>query len=209
MARTNFIFKNTTYRKGLGGEMPPNTHIKGSKGYYYLGETDDTNLQNLQKWEPMPVSDQVARGFGIMYATDRPKYPDDPDNEETRPLTTEEQENQHAALKAMKKIELKAKIQGQVGDIGDLVADLSKRMGLLERVTLRTLEFLYNSSSISSEIPQAYKDGYSSLLTQYVSDIDSGNYRDRVDIEDNAQLYTRLQERYNTITDLVEEYINY
>jgi hypothetical protein len=45
----SFIFKNTTYRKGIGGEMPPDTHIKGSKGYFYLGETDDTNLQNLQK----------------------------------------------------------------------------------------------------------------------------------------------------------------
>jgi hypothetical protein len=157
----------------------------------------------------MPVSEQVARGFGIMNATNRPKYPNDPDNEETRPLTEQELEDQHAALKAMKKIELKAKIQGQVGDIGDLVADLSKRIGLLERITLRTLEFLYNSSSISSEIPQEYKDGYSTLLNQYVNDIDSGNYRDRVDIEDNSQLYSRLQERYNIITNLVEEYLNY
>lgn len=209
MAQINFIFKNTQYRKGLGGTMPPDTHIKSSKGYYYLGETADTNFQDILQWEPMPVSQQVVDGFNLLNVTQVSVNPDDPEDETMRDLNSTELENKHAAEKALKKIETRSQIHGQVGDIYDLVSDLSKRLGLLERITARTIDFIYNDSSISSEIPQAFKDGYGVLLNDYLSYIDGGTLRDRVDIEDNTELFTKLVDRNNTITNIVEDYLNY
>ena len=212
MAKINFIFKNNQYQKGLGGQLPSNVtdvHIKANRGYYYLGEIEDTEFQKIQKWEPTPVNDQIARGFMILNATELPKYPDDPENEETRVLTAEELEDQNAAKKFLKKLETRSQIHGQVGDIYDLLADLNKRVGMMERIMARTLHFIYNSSSISSEIPQEFKDNYGVFLDQYVTDVDNGDYIDRVDIEDLNSLYTELKTRYNTITTLVQEYLNY
>lgn len=215
MTKINFIFKNNQYFNGVGGKLPSNedptidVHIKSQKGYYYLAETEDINFWKLSKWDPMPVNDQVARGFPLINITQLPKYPNDPDNDEMRNLTTEEQEDKHTAEKALKKMETRSQIHGQIGDIYDLVADLSKRVGMMERIVARTIHFLYNSSSLSSEIPQEFKDNYGTFLDQYIYDVDNSNYMDRIDIENIDSIYSELKTRYNIITDLVNNYLNY
>lgn len=215
MALVNFLFKHNQYFKGLGGKLPSNedpninVHIKSQKGYYYLAETEDVNLQELTKWEPMIVSDQVARGFPLIGRTQLPKYPDDPDDDTMRDLTTQEKEDKHAGEKSLKKMDTRSEIYGTNGDIHDLVADLAKRVGMIERIAVRTLQFLYNNSSISSEIPQTFKDNYGPFLDQYIADVDSGDYMDRVDIEDINTLYQELKTRYNAITTLMQDYLNY
>lgn len=211
MAKVNFIFKNNQYIKGIGGKLPSNVdpsmdvHIKGSRGYYYLAETEDVNLQKLTQWEPMIVSEQVARGFPLIGLTQIYH----PDTDSYRDLTTQEEEDQHAAEKAMKKLDTRAEIHGAGGDIHDLVADLSKRVGMMERIVARTMHWMYNSPPLSGDVPQEFKDNYGAFLDQYIYDVDQGNYVDRVDIESLSSLYSKLKTRYNAITTIMEDYLNY
>lgn len=207
MAKVHVIFKHNFYIEGVGGQLPTNlVHIKGSRGFYYLGEIEAANIQEITKWEPMPVPDQVASGWNLIGKTQVTEN-DAQENITTRDLTAQEQEDKKVAERALNKITTRSEIQGEVGDIYDLLADLSKRISLIERVTLSSLHWVYNSSSISSEIPQDLIDWYKPFLDQYKNDVVNGDLMDRVDIQDITTMYDNIKNRINTITDHVDNYL--
>ena len=209
MANVNIIFKNTQYRLGLGGTMPPNVHIKGSNGYYYHGETDPENLDNILRWEPLMISQEASDGFKFLDVIKVRKFPDDMDNDELRYLTVAEKVLKKAAEKVLKKLQTRSKISGEVGDVYDLIADLSQRVALVERLAASTANFLYTTSSIKDEFSQEYKDLYGALANRYITKVEDGTDKDRIDLDTYSNTVEKLIAKNNKITEIVTEYVNF
>lgn len=91
-------------------------------------------------------------------------------------------------------------IEYNLGDIFDLMADVSKRLGMLERVVLRDINERYNNNLIPVEL----KNDYKNLANNYVLAIDGGFAKDRADLEDSEELYNRLINRFTLITNILQ-----
>ena len=88
-------------------------------------------------------------------------------------------------------------------DVYEMVADLSKRLGMLERLCVRVAKKLKDDGFLEGYI----EDHYGPLVDQYVFAIDNGLIKDRVDLEDLQQLFTKIQYRANVVAVIVEEEI--
>lgn len=93
-----------------------------------------------------------------------------------------------------------AQIQSEIGDTSDLMADLAKRIGMVERLVMRMAYYLLSDQAISQEV----KDAYYPMVEQYVNGVDGGLIEDRVDLESNVRLQEVLTERYNRIAQIVD-----
>jgi len=208
MAKIKFIFLNR-FIPLVGGIMPPEAETLNVYENYYLAEIDSSKFHKIKYWEPMPVDDEVAEGFKFLGQDEYAEITfDETTGEEkitTRPFTDEELRLKTKAEKALKKLEIRYKISAEVNDIYDIVADLWKRVTLNERLLLRLSKFIMDNNTNLPEKLSSYK----TMVEQAISDIDAGNYKDRTDLEDPSIIYTKLKERGNKITQLIEEYINY
>jgi hypothetical protein len=81
------------------------------------------------------------------------------------------------------------------------MADLAKRIGMIERLVMRMAYFQLQDQAISQEV----KDAYFPLVEQYINAVDGGLVEDRVDLESNKRLQEVLTERFNKIAQIVDE----
>lgn len=86
-------------------------------------------------------------------------------------------------------------------DIYDIAADLSKRICMLERLVVRLVDAMMKNQSCPNDIVLMYGP----LITRYMSALDVGAIRDRTDLEDNAAVFNKLQNRTAKIADIVKE----
>ncbi len=81
------------------------------------------------------------------------------------------------------------------------MADLAKRVGMVERLVMRMAYYLLSDQPISQEV----KDAYYPMVQKYVQAIDAGQIEDRVDLESNVRIQEVLTERFNRIARIVDE----
>jgi len=102
-----------------------------------------------------------------------------------------------------KKEKTRKRIFNELGDydIYDMLADVSKRLGMLERLTVRMAKKLKDDGLLTGYVETAYGP----LVDQYVALIDAGVAKDRVDLEDLPQLFAKIQTRMTTIANIVDQ----
>jgi hypothetical protein len=93
------------------------------------------------------------------------------------------------------------RIAAAVGDPLELIADLSKRIGLLERMCMWIFADLLQNDVISAE----NKAAYIPQVLGYLQVVGSGAIKDRVDLEDKVAMMQRLMPRFGAIGDIVDE----
>jgi hypothetical protein len=200
MATTYFMFK-TLRIVGIGGLMPKGVHIVGSIGEWYYGSVENAEtLWNIREYHPMIIDKETFDGLPLMDLTEMLVDPSNPESG-TRAFTAGEAAAKDAALKLMKKFNIRARIESEVGDVYDLLADLAKRVSLVERPTLVALNDLMTTGTIA----QTTKDAYAALIGQYVTGVSTGALSDRTDLEVNTELFARMTARYQKIHDIVKE----
>jgi len=103
------------------------------------------------------------------------------------------------------KLRARYKIALQVGDIYDLIADLSKQINILTGLVVR----MYSHLELDINYPEAIKENYDNFINYYRTAVDSGQYKDRADLENPTELVAKLMERNNFIADIVKtEYLD-
>lgn len=213
-----FIYK-TLQITGMGGiTIPTIQGIDGGQGTYgewLLGTTDDMNkLLLIKEFQPRLVSENVWKGFGLIGKTEI----DEIDGGEiiTRPLTEQEIIYQKEATNWQYKEDARNAIDVNVGDYLDQIANVDKQVQVITPVVVRMYKLvldLYdalNREIPSGSLPQDVKAQYDVFTTQYLSAIESGLYKDRVDIEPNpTEMINRLLTNNATTATIVKtQYIN-
>jgi len=99
------------------------------------------------------------------------------------------------------KIRTRDVINKEIGDVFDLIADVSKRLTMNERlITLLAYEVINNS-----DIAPMVKERYQPLLEMYLK----SPKKDLSDLEDPMKLFNKLLQRGTAITDIViDNYVN-
>lgn len=171
----------------------------------YLGTVVDPELINkISNYFICFIDEDVAEGFKIISAKRLPIDPSSPESK-SRDLTEKELALQAKAKALVLKLKLRPKIYREIGDINDMVADMSKRIDLLEKILLKTTFFLFQDT----EIPQAMKDTYLPMITKYISDIENDTIKAKEDLEDPQTLFDKLAARKSTIAKIVKsEYLD-
>ena len=107
--------------------------------------------------------------------------------------------------KQMLKENTRKAINGSVGDIYDLIADLSKRVALIERLLLRVTPYVLKGK----QIPDELKNMYLPMIEQYIQMVDNGMLVDRIDLEDTTKIFQELIQKNNKISEIVKkEYLD-
>jgi phage gp36-like protein len=94
-----------------------------------------------------------------------------------------------------------SEIRSKIGDTSDLMADLGKRIGMVERLVMRMAYYLLSDQEISQEV----KDAYYPMVEEYINAVDAGQIEDRVDLESNVRLQQVLTQRFDRIARIVDE----
>jgi len=100
------------------------------------------------------------------------------------------------------KLRTRERITSEVGDEWDLIADISKRLTMSERlITLLALELINN---LPDQVPET-KNKYQALLEQYRMVLLNSQELDIADLENPIQLFSKLLDRSIKITNIVKE----
>ena len=104
------------------------------------------------------------------------------------------------------KLKARERINDEVGDIYDLISDVSKRLSLVERLLMYTVRDLLETSS--EKIP-FIDEVYRSSIEEYLYFLSiTGHNIDIADLEDQTLLFRKLIDRTMQIKDIVnEEYL--
>ncbi len=197
MAETYFMFK-TLRVNTIGGMMPPNVTIQGSLGEWYYGKvTDKDILWNIREYYPMVIDKDCFDGLAFHGITQVPVDPFDPESD-MRDLTTEELALQIEADLMLKKFSIRASVESEVGDVYDLISDMSKQISLLEKVVYETVNDLYTSDAVS----QTVKDKYSAMVTSNVTNINDDTKNDTTDLEDTSDIIDKTAIRKNQVYNI-------
>ena len=93
------------------------------------------------------------------------------------------------------------KIKKTIGDTDYQIADLAKRIGMVERLVMRmSIHLLKNQ-----DIPIETRDAYLPIVEHYLDAIDIDGVRDRVDLESNVRIAQVLTQRFATIAGIVDD----
>lgn len=106
-----------------------------------------------------------------------------------------------------KKLKAREKIQIEVGDIHDLLADLYKRVLFLERLCYKSLKPILEHLTDATYADKAH---HLELLTMYNAAIEQEGFKERIDIgsETHAEMIDKLITRSLQITQIInDEYI--
>lgn len=197
MADTYLMFK-TLRVKDIGGMMPPNVNIRGSLGEWYYGKiTDKDILWDIREYYPMVIDEDTYNGLQYHGIT---QVAEDSTSGEIvmRDLNEEELALQVIADKTLKKLNIRASVESEVGDIYDLIADMSKQISLLEKVVYESINDLFTSDVVS----QSVKDKYSSMVSSNVTNINDVNKKDTSDLETASNIISKTATRKNTIYNI-------
>lgn len=170
MSDTYFVYKANRIT-GIGGvvpKAPASTDLGlGSKREWYLGRTTDPSVFNyIREYNPIVISPTTASGFRFIDVDQVSEDGGPGVGVTTRDLTTYEESLKTAAEKFMDKLEVRAEIESEVGDIYDLVSDLSKRLALIERAVVYMMRNILNGDPI----PQKYQDLANTMATLFATD---------------------------------------
>jgi len=203
-----FIYKALDIAR-LGGVLPNPKRLNlpddvklglAKRDYFYLGCCENPeHLLPIKEYIVTFVDRDTAEGFTLLGMSRVPKDPTDPASE-LRDLTDEELKKQEKARKLLQKLKLRQKIYGSIEDLEDIVADLSKRIDLLERLHLTTLYYILKGEPL----PDDLKKSFLSVAETYIKHVEKGRVRTRVDIEDPKKLLDKVMKRVTKITKLVE-----
>ncbi len=208
MADRYFVYK-LCFIQGIGGVQPkPSATMQMGMacmpGEWILGKIDESELSYLDKireYSPILCSKNVADGIPLMFVDELPVESEEMAMEpEMRPLNAEELADKAAALAFYAKLLVRPPIEVISGDTPDQIADLAKRLTIIERA----LAHMFDKMETSTEIPADYV----SLLTQYVTDLKNSDIRDPIDVrtETIMQIYEKLKARSNALTDIMASY---
>lgn len=102
-----------------------------------------------------------------------------------------------------KKEIVRERIFEEIGDydIYEMVADLSKRICLLERLLLR----LAKAEKDEAKLPETIINLYGEMIDTYAAGVENRMIKDRTDLENNWSVFTKLQQRTAKIAEIVEE----
>lgn len=129
--------------------------------------------------------------------------PKQPVGIELTPITEEEVETLRGALPTFRTTRnlAEAIIAEEVGDTASLLADLSKRVGMLERLVMRmSIPVLQNQP-----VPQEISDAYLPYVQEYIAAIDVDGVRDRVDLESLSRIFQTVMSRSARIAEIVDD----
>ena len=201
-----FIYKALDIAR-LGGVLPDPKRLPddvklglAKRDYFYLGCCENPeHLLPIKEYIVTFVDRDTAEGFTLLGMSRVPKNPTDPTSE-LRDLTPEELEKQEKARKLLLKLRLRQRIYGSVEDLEDIVAFLSKRIDLLERLFLTTLYYILKNE----RLPDSLEKSYLSIAETYIKQVEEGRVKTRVDVEDPKKLHDKVMKKVTEITKLVE-----
>jgi len=91
-------------------------------------------------------------------------------------------------------------IDGQNFDIFDLIADMSKRLNVLER----GLFLYFKTLKDNGELP-ASLSGYNDSIDYYITELMAGRYKARTDlVDDISDMHQELMRRDTKVTEILE-----
>jgi|SRR6056297_1399351 len=105
-----------------------------------------------------------------------------------------------------KKGKIRKRIQDEIVnseeyDIFEIIADLSKRCNILERGLFLFFKTLKDNGDLPGSL-----SGYNDSIDFYVDELVAGRYKSRTDlVDDISELYVKLMERDNKVTQILEE----
>jgi len=205
MAYKYFIYKLNNIT-GVGGITPPQP-VSGDLGLaafndWYLGRVDDTNLNYFNKaseFKITPCTNEEANGFYLLGVTQVFSEPGNPESA-LRDLTTEETTLKTIAQALIAKMSLRPNVSNGVGDIDDQMADIAKRIALLERCFIH----LYNKEVNNVTIPEPW----ATIMATFLTDLITQAIKDPIDIRSDGYLaiYNSLKEKSNDLTTIMQSY---
>ena len=97
----------------------------------------------------------------------------------------------------------RSRIYKELGDydVYEMVADLSKRICLLERLLIRFADAAKTDGSLPEPIAQLYGD----MIDAYMIGLTDQTIKDRTDLENNWLVFRTLQTRTAKIAEIIEE----
>lgn len=131
-------------------------------------------------------------------------------NENINSLTGSALVNYKRGQNYINKMRTRLLIEREVGDIYDQVADIEKQMLLTYTMNIRAFKLildLYQQLTLTipqDVLPAATKTAYQSLSDMFLSLVSSGQYIDRIDIEDANTIANTLIARKISIPALVK-----
>jgi hypothetical protein len=114
-------------------------------------------------------------------------------------LTGDDLEYQKLLKNMLFKLRARYVIELEVGDISDLNADNNKQINVITGMLVR----MYRKLISNVEIPPAIKSNYDTFTEMYGQAVDSGQYKDRTDLENPQELIMKLMERNAIIANIV------
>jgi hypothetical protein len=110
-------------------------------------------------------------------------------------------ENRDRKAKARYRIQTEVN-PGEEYDIFDIIADLAKRLNIMERGMVLLLSDLRDRDLL----PEVIKNSYVQMIDGYMAALAAGQYRARTDLAaDNDATYTELMRRDNAVTQILAE----
>ena len=99
---------------------------------------------------------------------------------------------------------VREQIESKYGDVFDIVADISKRVALLELITMRSLGAILNGGDVKKD-PELRR--LKPFVGEFLRSYDAGVSRDRVDVDPGGRsaVFHRLIPRFTGIADLLEK----
>lgn len=184
---------------GVGGVTPQGVRI-GIAAHKNIKAgccSDPLDLLSISEFSPIIVTEDEAMGLNLVGLTEI----NDVMGGDIRPLNDVELARQAAAEKLVKKLRARFRINAEVGDAQDLLADVAKRLAMLERMVMLMAHEQLNGVAID----QATKDLFMALVKNYVDGISADTLKDRIDLEDTAELFNRLGARATAIAGIIAE----
>lgn len=205
MAYKYFIYKLNNIT-GVGGITPPQP-VNGDLGLstyadWYLGRVDETELEYFNKaseFKITPCSADEASGFYFLGVTQVLTDPADP-NSVLRDLTASELTLKANAQALIAKMSLRPGVSTGVGDLDDQMADIAKRIALLERCFI----YLYKKQLDGTAIPEPW----ATIMSTFYTDFTTGAIKDPIDIRPDGYqaIYTGLKTKSNDLTNIMATY---
>lgn len=202
MIDTYFVYKANNVTS-IGGIVPVNTEDTDlglyNKRDWYLGKTTAPSFINqIREFNPIVVDATTASGFRYL-DTDSVVEDDGYGTITSRSLTTYEETLKAAAEKFMNKLDIRSKIESEVGDVYDLISDLSKRLALIERAVVYVMRNILNGDPV----PEKYQTLSTTMATLFTID----PVTDPVDIcgIDENSLVSHLGDKIRKISEILND----
>lgn len=200
------------YINGVGGvganipnlDITTVTNIGEYKNWVIAYTENLEDFKLLSEFDPVLITEGVAKGLPLIGKTQIfERIGLTPIEGSWRDLTEQELSWQKEAQDYVYKMDARDNINKDVGDIQDLIADLSKRVDLIER------GLCYLILKTKSENPLIDPDRdirYETYANIVISGSDSGQYITRADLENEEELVQTLMMRQITIAGIIQDY---